>query len=93
MGRAMLITLVLTTLTGLGAIKLRDLAMQNDTMKSFPDDFRRSSMQTRAAGFEFMPPPFVTAGGAFPKALPPGWLSRRGGDVGLPPRLTGKWAQ
>ena len=91
MGRAMLITLVLTTLIGLGAIKLRDLAMQRDT--SFPDDFSRGSMESRAAGFEFMPPPFVTAGDAFRNERPSGRLSRRSRGIGLPPRFTGKWPE
>ena len=56
MGKTMLITLLLTTLAGLGAIKLRAFAVEN-VVKSFLGQFNgASSMDHRAARFEFMPP-------------------------------------
>jgi hypothetical protein len=55
MRRTMLITLVLTTMTGLGAIKLGALVLQNDTLKSFLSEVSgSSSTESRAARFEFL---------------------------------------
>src|ERR1022692_4001167 len=57
MGKTMLITLLLTTMAGLGAIKLRAVALENDPVKSFLSQFNgSSSMDHRGAPFEFMPP-------------------------------------
>lgn len=70
MGKTMLITLLLTTIAGLGAIKLPSFALENDSVKSFLSLFNvGSSMDHRAAPFEFMPPG-ETSGGPFLGAVP-----------------------
>ena len=52
----MLITLLLTTMAGLGAIKLRTFALENNAVKFFLSQFNgSSSMEHRAAPFEFGP--------------------------------------
>jgi hypothetical protein len=57
MMRTMRITLSLTMMTGLGAIKLRTLAMQSGSAKSFLSELSGgSSMERRAAPFGFIPP-------------------------------------
>ena len=72
MGKTMLITLLLTTLAGLGAIKLRAFALENDVVKSFLSQFNGgSSMDHRAARFEFMPLG-ETPRGPFNGTVPPG---------------------
>ena len=72
MGKTMLITLLLTTMAGFGAIKLGAFAMENDTVKSFLSQFNgSSSMDHRAASVEFMPPG-ETSTGPFLGMLPAG---------------------
>ena len=72
MGKTMLITLLLTTMAGLGAIKFRAFVLGNDPVKSFLGQFNEgSSMDHRAARFEFMPPG-ETSDGPFLGTVPPG---------------------
>jgi len=67
----MLITLLLTTLAGLGAIELRAFALENDAVKSFLSQFNgSSSVDPWVAPFEFRPPSGVS--GPFHGAAPPG---------------------
>ena len=72
MAKTMLITLLLTTTAGFGAIKLGAFALENDAVKSFLSQFNRgSSMNHQAATFESMPPA-ETSAGPFLGPLPPG---------------------
>ena len=72
MGKTMLVTLLLTTMAGLGAIKLRAFALENDPVKSFLSLFNGdNSMDHRAARFEFAPPG-ENSRGPFLGAVPPG---------------------
>ena len=89
MGKAMLITLLLTTLAGLGAIKLRAFALENVTVKSFLGQFNGgSSMDHRAAPFEFIRPG-ETPDGPFIGTVPPArWPHTR--HEHMPPRLPGQ---
>jgi hypothetical protein len=85
MGKTMLITLLLTTMAGLGAIKLRAFALENVTVKSFLGQFNGdSSMDHRAAPFEFIRPG-ESPGGPFIGSVPPGrW--RHSWQAHTPPR-------
>jgi hypothetical protein len=89
MGKTMLITLLLTTMAGLGAIKLRAVALENDPVKSFLSRFNGgSSMDHRGAPFEFMPPG-ETSGAPFFGTVPAGrwhhpWKAQ------MPPRPPGQ---
>lgn len=72
MGKTMLITLLLTTMAGFGAIKLRAFALENGTVKSFLGQFNGgSSMDHRAARVEFAPPG-ETSSGPFLGTVPAG---------------------
>jgi hypothetical protein len=89
MGKTMLITLLLTTMAGLGAIKLRAFAVENDPVNSFLSLLNvGSSMDHRAAPFEFMPPG-KTSGGPFLGAVQAGrWHDPR--QAHMPPRPPGQ---
>ena len=57
MRKAMLITLLLTTMAGFGAIKIRAIVLENGTVRSFLGKFNGdNSMDQQAGQFEFMPP-------------------------------------
>lgn len=72
MGKTMIITLLLTTMAGLGIIKLQAFALGNDTVKSFLTQFNGGrSMGHRGAPFELQPQ-HETADRSFFGTVPPG---------------------